>query len=70
MSNLNDGTIHEFSSTGADLGVFASGLSGPALITFTPAAPATVPKPSSLALLSLGGLGLAGWRRWKKWTTE
>ena len=29
----------------------------------------TVPEPSSLALLSLGGLGLAGWRRWKKRAT-
>ncbi len=29
------------------------------------AAPPTVPEPSSLALLSLGGLALAGWRRWK-----
>ena len=28
-----------------------------------------VPKPSSLALLSLGGLALAGWRRWKKRAT-
>jgi hypothetical protein len=26
---------------------------------------ATVPEPSSLTLLTLGGLALAGWRRWK-----
>jgi PEP-CTERM motif len=31
-----------------------------------PPPPPTVPEPSSLALLSLGGLALAGWRRWKK----
>jgi PEP-CTERM motif len=34
-----------------------------------PPPPPTVPEPSSLALLSLGGLGLAGWRRWKKRAT-
>jgi PEP-CTERM motif len=40
-------------------------------IVVTPAAPPpppTVPEPSSLALLSLGGLTLAGWRRWRKRT--
>jgi PEP-CTERM motif len=31
-----------------------------------PPPPPTVPEPSSLALLSLGGLALTGWRRWKK----
>ena len=44
------------------------GFFGPNLL-LTPPAPPTVPEPSSLALLSLGGLGLAGWRRWKKRTT-
>jgi PEP-CTERM motif len=34
-----------------------------------PPPPPTVPEPSSLALLSLGGLALAGWRRWKKRAT-
>ena len=38
----------------------------PTSIATVPApAPATVPEPSSLALLSIGGLALAGWRRWK-----
>ena len=37
--------------------------------TFVAAPPPTVPEPSSLALLSLGGLALAGWRRWKKRAT-
>jgi hypothetical protein len=37
-------------------------------ITGTPFVP-TVPEPSSLALLSLGGLALAGWRRWRKRAT-
>ena len=31
--------------------------------------PPTVPEPTSLALLSLGGLALAGWRRWRKRAT-
>jgi PEP-CTERM motif len=31
-----------------------------------PVLPLTVPEPSSLALLSLGGLALASWRRWRK----
>jgi PEP-CTERM motif len=34
-----------------------------------PPPPPSVPEPSSLALLSLGGLALAGWRRWKKRAT-
>lgn len=29
----------------------------------------TVPEPSTLALLMLGGVGLAGWRRWKRRAT-
>jgi PEP-CTERM motif len=56
-----------FSPTTAGLGSgtwdFSEGVVG----TVTP--PPTVPEPSSLALLSLGGLGLAGWRRWKKKAT-
>ncbi len=36
---------------------------------FKPTAPpATVPEPSSLALLTLGGIALASWRRWRKRT--
>jgi PEP-CTERM motif len=45
---------------GNDFGIDTITLVGPA---------ATVPEPSAIALLSLGGLGLAGWRRWKKRAT-
>ena len=41
---------------------------GTVLIGDVSVSPATIPEPSSLALLALGGGALAGWRRWRKRT--
>jgi hypothetical protein len=50
-------------TTGAPLGVFASGgLSDPITLLFTPGA-VTVPEPGTLTLTGLGVLGLLGFAR-------
>ena len=52
MANLGNNTIHEFSPSGTDLGVFASaGMNRPQDLVFS----SSVPEPSSAILLAIAG---------------
>jgi PEP-CTERM motif len=71
LSSTADWANTTFSGLGLTPGTYTwtwgSGATADSLQVVIPSAPPpTVPEPSSLALLSLGGLALAGCRRWKR----
>jgi len=57
MANLNDNTIERFTSGGVG-SVFTTNVSTPLGLAVRES---TVPEPSTLVLMVLGGLGIAGW---------